>query len=135
MDEIKNTINMFYGVTGFMGYDKTFGKYVIDNVKFNPPATIVFWKDGSKTVVKCKEDETFDYEKGLSMAICKKLYGDDFHKTFRKWVPKSKEENSDGSLDPFISLCVNKRLAEGLARAINELEKSMKKISGKGEQL
>ena len=27
----------------------------IKNVIFNPPATIVFWEDGSKTVVKCQE--------------------------------------------------------------------------------
>lgn len=46
MDEIKNAMNMLYGVTGFMGYDKKFGKYAIDNVIFNPPATIVFWKAG-----------------------------------------------------------------------------------------
>lgn len=33
--------------------------FVIDKVIFNPPATIVFWKDGTKTVVKCKEGEEF----------------------------------------------------------------------------
>ena len=27
----------------------------IKKVIFNPPATIVFWEDGSKTVVKCRE--------------------------------------------------------------------------------
>ena len=130
MDEIKNTINNLYGVTGrisYVSYDKMYGRYAIDNVIFNPPATIVFWKDGSKTVVKCKEDETFDYEKGLSMAICKKLYGDVFHKTFRKWVPKSKEENSDGSLDPL--LC-----CEWLSR-LGCPSCSGHKRAGKGEQL
>lgn len=40
-------------------------------VIFNPPATIVFWNDGTKTVVKT-HDELFDWEKGLAMAICKK---------------------------------------------------------------
>ncbi len=43
-------------------------------VIFNPPATIVFWSDGTKTVVKCKE-EKFDEEKGLAMAISKKAFG------------------------------------------------------------
>lgn len=42
--------------------------YPIKNVIFNPPATIVFWKDGTKTVVKA-QGETFDPEKGLAMAI------------------------------------------------------------------
>lgn len=29
----------------------------IKNVIFNDPATIVFWKDGTKTVVKCQKDK------------------------------------------------------------------------------
>lgn len=45
-----------------------------EKVIFNPPATIVFWSDGTKTVVKCK-DEKFDEEKGLAMAISKKALG------------------------------------------------------------
>ena len=40
----------------------------------NGPATIVFWKDGTKTVVKC-HDEDYDPEKGLAMALARKLWG------------------------------------------------------------
>ena len=47
----------------------------IKNVIFNPPATIVFWEDGSKTVVKTQNGEEFDPEKGFSMAIAKKHFG------------------------------------------------------------
>lgn len=47
----------------------------IKKVIFNEPATIVLWKDGTKTVVKCGESETFDKEKGLAMAIVKKALG------------------------------------------------------------
>lgn len=36
----------------------------IKNVIFAPPATIVYWSDGSKTVVKCSEKDVFDPEKG-----------------------------------------------------------------------
>lgn len=46
----------------------------IDRVIFHDPATIVYWKDGTKTVVKC-QDEKFDKEKGLLAAIAKKVYG------------------------------------------------------------
>ena len=46
----------------------------ITNVIFNDPATIVFWDDGTKTVVKA-ENEPFDPEKGLAMAIAKKSLG------------------------------------------------------------
>ena len=46
----------------------------IERVIFHDPATIVYWKDGTKTVVKC-QDEKFDKEKGLLAAIAKKIYG------------------------------------------------------------
>ena len=74
----------------------------IKNVVFNPPATIVFWADNSKTVVKA-ENETFDPEKGLAMAIAKKALGNkgNYYETFKKWLPKteSKEEPKTKSKD------------------------------------
>lgn len=61
----------------------------IKNVIFNNPATIVFWNDGTKTVVKA-ENESFDPEKGLAMAIAKKSLGNkgDYYNEFKKWLPK-----------------------------------------------
>ena len=49
-------------------------KAEIKDVIFNGPATIVMWSDGDKTIVRC-ENEDFDKEKGLAMAICKKFLG------------------------------------------------------------
>lgn len=65
------------------------GDYYITKVIFNDPATIVFWSDGTKTVVKCCEDDTFDKEKGLAMAVCKKVTGNNaerFHRGMRSWI-------------------------------------------------
>ena len=66
----------------------------IKKVKFNPPATIVFWTDDTKTVVKCK-GEDYDPEKGLAMCISKKFLGDkgNYYEVFKKWLPK--EDDSD----------------------------------------
>ena len=66
----------------------------IKKVKFNPPATIVFWTDNTKTVVKCS-GEDYDPEKGLAMCICKKMLGNkgNYYEVFKKWLPK--EEDSD----------------------------------------
>ena len=63
---------------------------MIENVIFNDPATIVFWLDGSKTVVKCQPGDTFSKELGLAMAICKKVYGNkaSYNDVFKKWVPQ-----------------------------------------------
>ena len=49
--------------------------FKIDRVIFNNPATIVFWADGDKTVVKAQNGEPYDPEKGLAMAISKKALG------------------------------------------------------------
>lgn len=59
-------------------------KPTIKKVIFNPPATIVFFDDGTKTVVKCNEDDIFNPWAGMALAICKKLYGSEFHKNFKK---------------------------------------------------
>lgn len=65
----------------------------ITNVIFNNPATIVFWSDGTKTVVKCDERDEFDPEKGLAMAICKKHFGGGFYNDiFKKWIPEETPE-------------------------------------------
>ena len=62
----------------------------IKNVIFNEPATIVIWKDGTKTVVKCQEGEGYDPEKGMAMAISKKALGNmgNYCEVFKKWLPE-----------------------------------------------
>ena len=69
---------------------------LIKNVKFNPPATIVFWTDNTKTVVKCN-GEDYDPEKGLAMCICKKMLGNrgNYYEVFKKWLPKEEETESN----------------------------------------
>ena len=68
----------------------------IKNVIFNNPATIVFWSDGTKTVVKA-ENEPFDPEKGLAMAIAKKSLGNkgDYYNEFKKWLPEEEAKWKD----------------------------------------
>lgn len=67
----------------------------ITKVVFNDPATIVFWRDGTKTVVKCNPGDVFDPEKGLAMACTKKLFGNNgfYYDIFRKWLPEEEEES------------------------------------------
>ena len=53
----------------------------IKRVIHNNPATIVFWGDGTKTVVKCQEDDRHGYSErvGLLMCIAKKFFGNTGH--------------------------------------------------------
>lgn len=66
----------------------------IKDIIFNGPATIVFWKDGTKTVVKAQEGEIVDYEKGMAMAIAKRMLGNkgSYYDTFTKYLPKEEAE-------------------------------------------
>lgn len=78
----------------------------IRKVIFNDPATIVLWSDGTKTVVKCGPEDTFDMEKGLAMAIVKKMAGNDnrFHKVFKQYTKKKKKEpGSIGSISDIMA--------------------------------
>lgn len=74
---------------------------MIKKVIFHDPATIVIWTDGTKTVVKCSENDIFDPEKGLAMAIVKRAFGNDnsFHKIFKKWLPKEEEDSNQLTFD------------------------------------
>ena len=88
----KRMINSMYGANPYYQPE-------IKNVIFNDPATIVFWTDGTKTVVKCQEGDEFDPEKGLTMAIAKKVYGNkgSYCNVIKKWCDtyheKQKEKN------------------------------------------
>jgi hypothetical protein len=74
-----------------LGYDRTIPS--IQKVIFNKPATIVFWADDTKTVVKAQNNEAYDPEKGLAMAITKKALGDkgSYFNEIKKWTGKYEE--------------------------------------------
>ena len=65
----------------------------IEKVIFNDPATIVYWKDGTKTVVKCQDGDVYDKEKGLAMCVTKKFFGNkgNFNKVFNKFIGEDYE--------------------------------------------
>lgn len=63
-------------------------RQLVNNIKkviFNPPATIIIWHTGEKTVVKCKPGEKYDRWTGFAMCLSKYLLGEDFHGVFRKF--------------------------------------------------
>jgi hypothetical protein len=74
----------------------------INHVKFNGPATIIFWEDGSKTVVKVAYEE-FDPEKGIAMAIAKRAMGNkgNYNNEISKWASTYEEESGDDIWKPF----------------------------------
>ena len=85
-----------YECRTFTGGIATKPQDLIKNVIFSGPCTIVQWSDGDKTIVRC-ENEDFDKEKGLAMAIVKKLFGtneskSNYNDIFKKWIPEEEVE-------------------------------------------
>ena len=89
----RNILNSIYGMSSSHIPE-------IKNVIFNNPATIVFWEDGTKTVVKCQDGDEFDPEKGLAMAIVKKAYGSkgSYCNKMKKWLPKEEPVDTNRSI-------------------------------------
>lgn len=91
-----NNINKSYGFECFVPleakdiaeltlYGDPFGRVLLKmessmnmapkEVIFAPPATIVYWQDGSRTVVKCGEEDEFSEEIGFVLCFMKKWFG------------------------------------------------------------
>ena len=85
-EDIKQVRNLYYGLS-----------LSIKDVIFNPPATIVFWMDGTKTVVKDQGEVFYDPEKGMAMAVAKKAFGNqgNYYNQFAKYlnIYEKKQEN------------------------------------------
>ena len=72
----KDDNSFFSWSTGKCAIGKTLPKKWVKN----GPATILFWEDGTKTIVKCNEKDEFDAQKGYLMAY------------FEKWTGLSKHQ-------------------------------------------
>ena len=47
----------------------------IKKIMYKPPATIVFWNDGTKTVAVCEKGDVYNRELGFALCVLKKKYG------------------------------------------------------------
>lgn len=72
-------------------------------VIYNPPATIVNWMDGTKTVVKCNDDDTYDRVTGLALCFMKKACGNTgrYKKYFKKFNANVPDEHIEKAEEPF----------------------------------
>ena len=91
----------------------------IKNVKFNGPATIVFWADGTKTVVKCQDGDDYSEEVGLAMCIVKKAFGNKskYNDIFKKWCPSYDTETD---ADDYLSEAC-KQFRNNVLKAFNKI--------------
>lgn len=134
----RNMLNSMYGIsTAETNYIPE-----IKNVIFNDPATIVFWDDGTKTVVKCQPGDRFDPEKGLAMAIVKKAYGNkgSYCNKLKKWLPKEEpidisqvaKSVESYSSDYFSQL--KKSILESMTKAFSDSPKPKNRMTFREEE-
>lgn len=85
-EDVEQTKNLYYGLS-----------LTIKDVIFNPPATIVFWMDGTKTVVKDQGEVFYDPEKGMAMAVAKKAFGNqgNYYNQFKKYIDIYEKKQED----------------------------------------
>ena len=102
----KRMVNSMYGTNPYYRPE-------IKEVIFNDPATIVFWTDGTKTVVKCQEGDIFDPEKGLTMAIAKKVYGNkgSYCNVIKKWCEPYREKHGYSGYSDAVTKAVYDKLS------------------------
>ena len=84
----------------------------IKDVIFNPPATIVLWMDGTKTVVKDQGEVFYDPEKGMAMAVAKKAFGNqgNYYNQFAKYLDIYEKKQEDESVNSYANTVLNNLL-------------------------
>ena len=104
----------------------------IKNVIWNCPATIVFWTDGTKTVVKAQGNDSFDPEKGLAMAIAKKAMGNkgNYYNEIKKWLDECSYDEKLYTLDDLEKFCKErlKDIGNSIGYAAKVASESLNKI-------
>ena len=83
--------SIYYTIDNLQGYSIHFSdndvKSIKDYVKkvyFNQPYTIVIWRDGTKTIVKCAKGCKYNKYTGLTTCFLKKFMGDCGFSKFKK---------------------------------------------------
>lgn len=70
----------------------------VKSIIYNNPATIVFWSDGTKTVVKRLKGTPFNKYNAFCAAVCKKLYGSNsaLNKIVNSGIDQTKNKKKAG---------------------------------------
>lgn len=120
MNDAINTYKLFTNLQEVKNFE-------YQKVIFNPPATIIIWKDGTKTIVKCQPDDKFDPEKGIALCFMKRALGNggNFNNVFKKEIKKEVRSSINDLINNF-----SKDL-ERVNDGIRKFNKDLSDITGK----
>lgn len=105
----------------------------IERVIFSNPATIVIWKDGTKTVAKCRKGDTYSKEAGLAICYMKKIMGSrkKFLKVMKKWIPEENSELSPLKKADDMAVEAMKRVKKAADMAVEAMKRGDLESAGK----
>ena len=67
----------------------------IKKIMYKPPATIVFWNDGTKTVSVCEDGDEYNKELGFALCVLKKKYGNKtVHEMLERYVHNATQKDN-----------------------------------------
>ena len=119
---IENVISAFYDYEKRRDAKDSIHSYNTLRMKeviFHGSATIIYWADGDKTVVKCMDGDIFNPEMGIAMATLKKMLGDSY-KEFKKHsaeiIADNKEKDRKKKLKKYV------KELKGLVEEVRALE-------------
>lgn len=76
-------------------------KYGVKEIIYHNAVTIVYWTDGTKTVVKCNENDEYSEYAGFVAAVAKKMYGG--ANAINRLIDSKKVVHGNGLGQPFRS--------------------------------
>lgn len=98
-------------------------RFAPKEIIYNDAATIVYWTDGTKTVVKCNENDEYSEYAGFVAAVAKKMYGG--ANVINRLIDSKKVIRGNGLGQPFRS---KKTFEEILDEAAEKAAKEYKEL-------
>lgn len=96
-------------------------KYGVKEIIYHDAATIVYWTDGTKTVVKCNENDVYSEYAGFAAAVAKKMYGG--ANAINRLIDSKKVIHGNGLGQPFRS---EKTFEDVLSEAAKKVTENIK---------
>ena len=94
-------------------------KYGVKEIIYHDAATIVYWTDGTKTVVKCNENDEYSEYSGFVAAVAKKMYGG--ANAINRLIDSKKVVHGNGLGQPFRSEKTFEEILDEAAKEYEEL--------------
>ena len=103
----------------------------VDRIFYDDVATVVFWTDGTKTVVKCAEGTKYDEYAAFCIALAKKIYGNNsaLKRAIKNHARYSKkrqiEKKFNGAKDNFEKIETENKIEEAVRKYVEHIHKNL----------